>query len=75
MTTRNKPKSVSTSHSSSMENVGFSLRLPEFLKDLAEDCARSTGASLNGLICTALAEYLASRGYKVYLRSSSNNSR
>lgn len=45
-----------------------SLRLPGKLSDLAHQCAESSGLSLNGLICTALADYLASRGYKVHSR-------
>ncbi len=48
--------------------VPLTLRMPECLKVFAEDCAMATGSSLNGLICTALAEYLAQRGYRVYSR-------
>lgn len=45
-----------------------SLRLPPKLSDLAQQCADASGLSMNGLICSALADYLASRGYKVHSR-------
>ena len=44
----------------------FSLRLPDQLRQTAQKCAESTGVSLNGLVCTALADYLTSRGYRVH---------
>lgn len=44
----------------------FSLRIPDGLKKSAQDCAQSTGVSINGLICTALADYLSSRGYEIH---------
>lgn len=42
----------------------FSLRLPPPLRDAAEAYSEMTGVSLNGLLCVALADYLASRGYR-----------
>lgn len=44
----------------------FSLRLPDQLRQSAQKCAESTGVSLNGLVCIALADYLTSRGYRVH---------
>ena len=41
-------------------------RLPDQLRQAAQRCADSTGVSLNGLVCTALADYLTSRGYRVH---------
>ena len=47
--------------------AAFSLRLPDQLRqETAQRCADSTGVSLNGLVCTALADYLTSRGYRVH---------
>ena len=46
--------------------AAFSLRLPDQLRQAAQRCADSTGVSLNGLVCTALADYLTSRGYRVH---------
>lgn len=43
----------------------LSLRLPAPLRTAADRYADSTGVSLNGLLCIALADYLASRGYQV----------
>jgi hypothetical protein len=43
----------------------FSLRLPAPLRTAADKYADATGVSLNGLLCIALADYLASRGCKV----------
>lgn len=43
----------------------FSLRLPPPLRTAADKYADATGVSLNGLVCIALADYLASRGYRV----------
>ena len=40
----------------------LSLRLPESLRENAARYAEATGLSLNGLVCVALADYLASRG-------------
>lgn len=45
--------------------VVFSLRLPASLRVAADKYASSTGVSLNGLVCIALADYLASRGHQV----------
>ncbi len=74
MSTRNKPKipppaqpAVAPSYDEP-RTVSFSLRLPEGLKNIADSCTLATGTSLNGLICTALAEYLSNRGYQVYSR-------
>jgi hypothetical protein len=53
---------------SAQESKTVSLRLPGKLSDLAQRCAESSGLSLNGLICSALADYLAARGYKVFSR-------
>jgi predicted HicB family RNase H-like nuclease len=39
----------------------FSLRLPPPLRTAADKYAESTGISLNGLVCIALADYLAAR--------------
>lgn len=50
------------------EPKAISLRLPGKLSDLAQQCAEASGLSFNGLICTALADYLVSRGYKVHSR-------
>ena len=44
----------------------FSLRLPDQLRQAAQQCAESTGVSLNGLVCIALADYLTTRGYRVH---------
>lgn len=43
----------------------FSLRLPAPLRSAADRYADATGVSLNGLMCIALADYLASRGHQV----------
>lgn len=43
----------------------LSLRLPPPLREAAERYADSTGLSLNGLLCVALADYLATRGHQV----------
>lgn len=43
----------------------LSLRLPESLRESADRYAEATGLSLNGLICVALADYLATRGHRV----------
>nr|CRY95703.1 hypothetical protein [uncultured prokaryote] len=43
----------------------FSLRLPVLLRAAACKYADATGVSLNGLVCIALADYLASRGHQV----------
>lgn len=43
----------------------FSLRLPPALRIAADRYADGTGVSLNGLVCIALADYLASRGHQV----------
>lgn len=45
--------------------ASFSVRLPENLRIAAKSYADSTGLSLNGLLCVALADYLASRGIRV----------
>ena len=45
--------------------AAFSLRMPPPLRLAAEKYADSTGLSLNGLLCVALTDYLASRGHKV----------
>lgn len=39
----------------------FSLRLPPPLRAAADKYADATGVSLNGLVCIALADYLAAR--------------
>lgn len=44
----------------------LSLRLPEKLRAQAVLCSDTTGLSMNGLICIALADYLAERGYKIH---------
>lgn len=43
----------------------FSLRLPVPLRVAADRYADATGVSLNGLVCIALADYLAARGHQV----------
>lgn len=43
----------------------FSLRLPGPLRVAADRYADATGVSLNGLVCIALADYLAARGHQV----------
>lgn len=43
----------------------LSLRLPPPLREVAERYADATGLSLNGLLCVALTDYLASRGHKI----------
>lgn len=43
----------------------LSLRLPGPLRVAADKYADSTGVSLNGLVCIALADYLTARGHKV----------
>jgi predicted HicB family RNase H-like nuclease len=50
------------------DTKNISLRLPGKLSDLAQQCSESSGLSLNGLICAALADYLRERGYKVHSR-------
>lgn len=59
------PQSASLSPDE-FQTVSFTLRLPDKLKETADSCSFSLGTSLNGLICTALGDYLAQRGYKVY---------
>lgn len=39
----------------------FSLRIPPALRAAANKYADETGVSLNGLVCIALADYLAAR--------------
>ena len=41
----------------------LTLRLPERLHENARQFSASCGVSVNGLICIALADYLAARGY------------
>ena len=48
------------------ESKNVSLRIPGKLSDLAQQCAEASGLSLNGLCCTALADYLTARGYSVH---------
>lgn len=43
----------------------LSLRLPVPLRKAAERYADDTGLSLNGLLCVALTDYLASRGHRI----------
>jgi len=48
------------------ETKPVSLRLPGKMFDLAMQCGQASGLSLNGLICSALADYLTERGYDVH---------
>lgn len=57
--------SPSTPPKDSPSSGVFSLRLPTPLRVAADKYASSTGVSLNGLVCIALADYLASRGHQV----------
>jgi len=45
--------------------ASLTIRLPSPLRIAADSYADSTGVSLNGLVCIALADYLASRGHRV----------
>lgn len=45
--------------------AAFSLRLPPSLRAGADRYADATGVSLNGLVCIALADYLAARGFQL----------
>lgn len=45
--------------------ASLTVRLPPPLRTEADRYSDATGVSLNGLICIALADYLASRGHKV----------
>jgi predicted HicB family RNase H-like nuclease len=49
-----------------LETKPVSLRLPGKMFDLAMQCGQASGLSLNGLVCTALADYLTQRGYDVH---------
>ncbi len=61
-----KKKTVPAPPASTPQSSAFSLRLPDQLRQSAQKCAESTGVSLNGLVCIALADYLTSRGYRVH---------
>jgi len=52
--------------SANQEIKNVSLRVPDGLYGLAHQCAQASGLSLNGLICSALSDYLVSRGYPVH---------
>lgn len=43
----------------------LALRLPDSLRRSADRYAQATGLSLNGLICVALADYLAARTERI----------
>jgi hypothetical protein len=49
-----------------LEPKTVTLRIPDKLFGFAQQCSQASGLSLNGLICSALADYLSSRGYKVH---------
>ena len=61
-----KKKTVPAPPVSTSQSSAFSLRLPDQLRQSAQKCSESTGVSLNGLVCIALADYLTSRGYRVH---------
>jgi len=63
--TRKKPQVRPGSPPPGKVAGAFSLRLPGPLRIAADSYADATGVSLNGLVCIALADYLASRGHKV----------
>lgn len=46
-------------------SVTVSLRLPDTIKEAAQAYGDMIGVSLNGLLCTALVDYLAARGCKI----------
>jgi len=50
------------------ESKTTTLRMPEKLFDMAQKCSQASGLSVNGLICSALADYLSARGYRVHPR-------
>jgi predicted HicB family RNase H-like nuclease len=66
--TRKKATPPSPPPAPACQTKSVSLRLPEKMADLAQQCAQTSGLSLNGLICSALADYLAARGYRVHSR-------
>lgn len=49
-------------------SVTVSLRLPDTIKEAAQSYCDMIGVSLNGLLCTALVDYLAARGCKIIPR-------
>lgn len=53
--------STSTLPAPSSPSGVFSLRIPPPLRAAADKYADATGVSLNGLVCIALADYLAAR--------------
>lgn len=61
----NHKKSAKPPTDTAPPSGAFSLRLPAPLRDAANKYADATGVSLNGLVCIALADYLADRGQKV----------
>lgn len=66
MTNHRKKASSPPAKSASVQDVHppsgtFSLRLPPALRAAANKYADATGVSLNGLVCIALADYLAAR--------------
>ena len=63
---RNAPPLATPPTEKTVHVSAFSLRLPDHLRAVAQQCADSTGISLNGLVCTALVDYLASRGFSVH---------
>jgi len=59
---RNKDKSI---EKEPVPPAALTVRLPPPLRITADRYADATGVSLNGLVCIALADYLASRGHQV----------
>ena len=59
---RNKDKSI---EKEPVPPASLTVRLPPPLRTTADRYADATGVSLNGLVCIALADYLASRGHQV----------
>ena len=52
-----------------LEPKTVTLRVPDPLYGFAQQCSQASGLSLNGLLCSALADYLSDRGYPVHSSS------
>ncbi len=69
---RNRKKSNADTHNTpkpvqeSAEQIAVSVRLPGRLATVGRSCAKTSGISLNALICVALSDYLQNKGFRIH---------